>query len=171
MNVLLLYLLLLKATLTSFSGLASLPMVRHDLVERYRVLTDRQLTAAVAAGQMGPGPMGLYVVSVGYSVDGIPGACAGWLVACVGTVARGVGAPSIPGLYMRGLTVASDTAGSLDCRAAVRYKVPCITTLSAAQAAARGIRALIDHSFGVNALQDLHATSAGAPHSHHTSAD
>ncbi|PYU33587.1 MAG: carbamoyl phosphate synthase large subunit [Acidobacteria bacterium] len=56
-------------------------------------------------------------------------------------------------------------------RAAVRYKVPCITTLSAAQAAARGIRALIDHSFGVNALQDLHATSAGAPHSHHTSAD
>ena len=55
-------------------------------------------------------------------------------------------------------------------RAAVRYKVPCITTLSAAQAAARGIRALIDHSFGVNALQDLHATSAGAPHSHHTSA-
>ncbi len=23
--------------------------------------------------------MGLYVVSVGYSVDGIPGACAGWL--------------------------------------------------------------------------------------------
>ena len=56
-------------------------------------------------------------------------------------------------------------------RAAVRYQVPCITTLSAAQAAARGIRALIDHSFGVNALQDLHATSAGAPHSHHTSAD
>src|SRR5207302_10149563 len=56
-------------------------------------------------------------------------------------------------------------------RAAVRYKVPCITTLSAAQAAARGVRALIEHSFGVNALQDLHATSAGAPHSHHTSAD
>jgi len=79
MNVFLLYLLLLKATLTSFSGLASLPMVRHDFVERYRILTDRQLTAAVAAGQMGPGPMGLYVVSVGYSVAGIPGACAGWL--------------------------------------------------------------------------------------------
>src|SRR5258708_14436462 len=79
MNVLLLYLLLLKATWISFSGWARLPMVGHDFVERYRVLTDRQLTAAVAAGQMGPGPMGLYVVSVGYSVDGIPGACAGWL--------------------------------------------------------------------------------------------
>ncbi len=54
-------------------------------------------------------------------------------------------------------------------RAAVRYRVPCITTLSAAQAAARGIRALIDHSFGVNALQDLHA--AGATQIHRTSAD
>ena len=54
-------------------------------------------------------------------------------------------------------------------RAAVRYRVPCITTLSAAQAAARGIRALVDHSFGVNALQDLHA--AGATQIHRTSAD
>ena len=45
-------------------------------------------------------------------------------------------------------------------RAAVRYKVPCITTLSAAQAAARGIRALVEHSFDVNALQDLHAREA-----------
>jgi carbamoyl-phosphate synthase large subunit len=55
-------------------------------------------------------------------------------------------------------------------RAAVRYKVPCITTLAAAQAAARGIRALIDHSFSVNALQDLHAPSASAAQTHRTSA-
>ena len=40
---LIVYLLLLKATLTSFSGLASLPMVRNDFVVRYHVLTDRQL--------------------------------------------------------------------------------------------------------------------------------
>jgi chromate transporter len=78
-NVLLLYLLLLKATLTSFSGLASLPVVRADLVGRYHVLTDRQLNTAVAAGQLGPGPLGIYLVSVGYQVAGIPGACAGWL--------------------------------------------------------------------------------------------
>ena len=32
MNVVLLYLLLLKAMLTSFSGMASLPMVRNDFV-------------------------------------------------------------------------------------------------------------------------------------------
>jgi carbamoyl-phosphate synthase large subunit len=47
-------------------------------------------------------------------------------------------------------------------RAAVRYRVPCITTLSAAQAAARGIRALVEQSFEVNALQDLHANKAAA---------
>jgi chromate transporter len=79
MNLLLLYLLLLKATSTSFSGLTSLPVVRHDLVQHYHVLTDRQLNAAVAAGRATPGPYGLYVVSVGYFVAGVPGACAGWL--------------------------------------------------------------------------------------------
>lgn len=79
MNVFILYLLLVKATLTSFSGLASLPMVRNDFVARRHVLTDRQLNTAVAAGRIGPGPLGIYVVSVGYLVDGVPGACAGWL--------------------------------------------------------------------------------------------
>jgi len=79
MNLLLLYLLLLKATATSFSGLTSLPVVRHDLVENRRVLTDRQLNAAVAAGRTAPGPNGLYIVSVGYFVAGIPGACVGCL--------------------------------------------------------------------------------------------
>jgi chromate transporter len=79
MNFIVLYLLLVKATLTSFSGLASLPMVRNDFVVRRHVLTDRQLNAAVAAGRIGPGPIGIYVVSVGYLVAGAPGACAGWL--------------------------------------------------------------------------------------------
>ncbi|HWR52652.1 MAG TPA: chromate transporter [Bryobacteraceae bacterium] len=79
MNLFVLYVLLLKATVTSFSGLASLPMIREDLVVRRAVLTDRELNAAVAAGQMGPGPYGLYVVSVGYFVAGFPGAVCGWL--------------------------------------------------------------------------------------------
>lgn len=79
MNIVILYLLLVKATLTSFSGLASLPMVRNDFVVRRHALTDRQLSTAVAAGRIGPGPLGIYVVSVGYLVDGAPGAVAGWL--------------------------------------------------------------------------------------------
>lgn len=79
MNLFLLYALLLKATLTSFSGLASLPMVRNDLVIERKVLTDRQLNTAVVAGRTGPGPNGLYLVSVGYYADGLPGAAAGLL--------------------------------------------------------------------------------------------
>jgi carbamoyl-phosphate synthase large subunit len=40
-------------------------------------------------------------------------------------------------------------------RAAVRYQVPCITTLSAARAAAQGIRARMGKSYDIAALQDL----------------
>ena len=80
MNLLLLYLLLAKATLTSFSGMTSLPVVRHDFVEVRGVLTDRQLNAAVAVGRTTPGPLGLYIVSVGYFA-------AGWSGAAVGCVA------------------------------------------------------------------------------------
>jgi chromate transporter len=79
MNVVLLYFLLLKATVTSFSGLTSLPVVRNDFVAQRQVLTDRQLNAAVVAGRSVPGPNGLYIVSVGYFIGGVPGACAGWL--------------------------------------------------------------------------------------------
>jgi chromate transporter len=78
-NFIVVYLLLLKATLTSFSGLASLPMIRNDFVAHRRVLNDRQLNTAVAVGRAGTGPVGIYVVSVGYQVAGVPGAVAGWL--------------------------------------------------------------------------------------------
>ncbi|MFZ0784313.1 MAG: carbamoyl-phosphate synthase large subunit [Candidatus Acidiferrales bacterium] len=47
-------------------------------------------------------------------------------------------------------------------RAAVRYNVPCITTLSAASAAARGIRAMAGHEAEVAALQDLHRRKSAA---------
>jgi chromate transporter len=77
MNPLLVFLLLLKASATSFSGLTSLPVVRHDFVEMRHAMTDRELNAAVAAGRTAPGPNGLYLVSVGYFVAGWPGACAG----------------------------------------------------------------------------------------------
>ena len=77
MNPLLVFLLLLKASATSFSGLTSLPVVRHDFVETRHVMTDRQLNAAVAVGRTAPGPNGLYLVGVGYFVAGWPGACAG----------------------------------------------------------------------------------------------
>jgi chromate transporter len=79
MNVLVLYLVLLKATVTAFAGLASLAVVRDELVVQRAVLTDAQLNEAVVISQATPGPAGLYVVSVGYFVRGLPGAIAGWL--------------------------------------------------------------------------------------------
>jgi len=77
MNLLLLYLLLSKAVVTSFSGMASLPVVRNDFVVTRHILTDRQLNTAIVAGRTGPGPNGLYLVSVGYFAAGLPGALAG----------------------------------------------------------------------------------------------
>ncbi|MGA2420043.1 MAG: carbamoyl-phosphate synthase large subunit, partial [Candidatus Acidiferrum sp.] len=41
-------------------------------------------------------------------------------------------------------------------RAAIRYNIPCITTLAAAHAASLGIRALLEQGIEVAALQDLH---------------
>ncbi len=48
-------------------------------------------------------------------------------------------------------------------RAAIRYNIPCITTLSAANAAARGIRALVEQTLEVSPLQTLHSKKAAAP--------
>lgn len=79
MKLLLLYALLLKATVTTFSGLASLPVLRDDLVLHHGMITDRQLSTAVVVTRTTPGPVGVYVVSVGYFADGVPGAIAGWL--------------------------------------------------------------------------------------------
>lgn len=74
MSLLLLYALFLKASLSSFNGLASLPIVRDDLVVHRHVITDRQLNTAVAIGRTTPGPLGLYMVSAGYYAAGPGGA-------------------------------------------------------------------------------------------------
>ena len=79
MNVAVLYLLLLKETATAFAGLASLPVIQDELVLQRHVLTDTQLNEAVVITRSTPGAVGLYIVSVGYFVAGVPGALAGWL--------------------------------------------------------------------------------------------
>jgi chromate transporter len=75
----LLFALLLKASVTSFSGLGALPQLRQDLVVTHRVIDDDQLSRAVLLSRSTTGPIGLYIVSVGYAVRGVPGAMAGWL--------------------------------------------------------------------------------------------
>jgi len=59
--------------------LASLPVVRDELIVHRHVLTDEQLNEAAVITRSTPGPVGLYIVSVGYFAAGILGAIAGWL--------------------------------------------------------------------------------------------
>jgi chromate transporter len=79
MSLILLYLLLLKGTITAFAGLASLPVIQDTLVHQHHLLTEKELNEAVVITRSTPGPVGLYVVSVGYFIAGIPGAMVGWL--------------------------------------------------------------------------------------------
>ena len=46
---------------------------------------------------------------------------------------------------------------SLIRQTALKYDIPCITTLSGARAAAEGIAALQQHSLGVAPLQEIHS--------------
>ncbi|HEX3765217.1 MAG TPA: chromate transporter [Kofleriaceae bacterium] len=71
--------ILVKSTFTSFAGLASLPEIRDELVEQRHWLTDDDLNQAVVITRTTPGPVGVYVVSVGYMADAVPGAVAGWI--------------------------------------------------------------------------------------------
>ena len=71
--------ILAKSTLTSFAGLASLPEIREELVEQRHWVTDEDLNQSIVITRTTPGPVGVYVVSVGYMADGVPGAIAGWI--------------------------------------------------------------------------------------------
>jgi chromate transporter len=79
MKFLVLQWVLLKSTFTSFAGLASLPEIREELVVQRQWITDDQLDESIVITRTTPGPVGVYVVSVGYMADGIPGAIAGWI--------------------------------------------------------------------------------------------
>lgn len=71
--------ILLKSTCTSFAGLASLPEIRAELVEHRAWISDADLDQSIVITRTTPGPVGVYVVSVGYMAYGVPGAIAGWL--------------------------------------------------------------------------------------------
>jgi chromate transporter len=79
MSAVVVYVLLVKAIATSFAGMGSLPQIHRDFVETRRALSAEQLSRAVLIGRSTPGPVGAYVVAVGYFAAGWPGAVAGWL--------------------------------------------------------------------------------------------
>src|ERR1700710_168935 len=74
MNALSLFWEFLKAGVLSFGGLGSLPILVQSLVHTHGWATDAQFGQALAAGGISPGPNGLYVIALGYLIDGIPGA-------------------------------------------------------------------------------------------------
>jgi len=57
MNIAVIYLLLLKATVTSFAGMGSLPQIRQDFVDSYHLVSADALSEAVLVGRATPGPM------------------------------------------------------------------------------------------------------------------
>lgn len=67
------FLLVLKASFLSSGGLANLPSIHQDLLDRHWAL-EGQFAEALAIGQLAPGPTGLWVVALGYLTYGFAGA-------------------------------------------------------------------------------------------------
>jgi chromate transport protein ChrA len=60
MTAVALYWLFLRAVLLSFSGFATVPVLRDALVLNLALLTDQQLNDAIAISQASPGLLGMY---------------------------------------------------------------------------------------------------------------
>ncbi len=73
MNLLSYFLLALKASLFSTGGFGNVPSLHDDLLARHWA-TERNFAEALAVGQLSPGPNGLWIISLGYFLNGVPGA-------------------------------------------------------------------------------------------------
>lgn len=114
MNATVLFWLMLRASLLSNSGLANLPALHADLVVARGWATDSQFAEALAVGQVSPGPNGLWVVSLGYLMDGLRGATLAVVAICLPPllviplgriVSRAQDHPAMDG-FLRGLSAA-----------------------------------------------------------------
>src|SRR4029079_7506336 len=71
-DALLYFWVMFKASLLSTGG-GNIPILHQDLLAR-GWKTERQFAEALAIGQISPGPTGLWVISLGYLLDGLRGA-------------------------------------------------------------------------------------------------
>lgn len=78
MNELSLFLILIRASLLSTGGTGNVPILHEDLLHRGWA-TEAQFGEALAVGQIAPGPNGLWVISLGYLVNGLRGAILAFL--------------------------------------------------------------------------------------------
>lgn len=56
------------------TGLAIVPMLQHDVVVKYKWLTQSEFLDALAFGQMTPGPVVISATYIGHKLAGMPGA-------------------------------------------------------------------------------------------------
>jgi len=122
----------------------------------------------------GVAPVGKELVSLGFKLVATRGTCAAFRAAgvpCDEVFKVNEGRPNIVDLVKTGkIHLVINTPLGRESfydeksirRAAIRYNITCITTLSAAHAAVRGIHALIELQREVNCLQDLHGSSVAA---------
>ena len=69
----------LQSVCLSYSGWGSVSLVRESLVDGHALITDRQLSSFLALSQITPGPLGFYLLFIGYTVQGIVGLALAWL--------------------------------------------------------------------------------------------
>jgi carbamoyl-phosphate synthase large subunit len=122
----------------------------------------------------GIGPVGKDLASLGFKLVATRGTCAAFRAAgvpCDEVFKVNEGRPNIVDLIKTGkIHLVINTPLGRESfydeksirRAAIRYNITCITTLSAAQAAVRGIHSLLELQREVSCLQDLHGTSVAA---------
>jgi carbamoyl-phosphate synthase large subunit len=120
------------------------------------------------------GPLGKELVALGFKLVATRGTAAAFRsagVPCEEVFKVNEGRPNIVDLIKTGkINLVFNTPLGRESfydeksirRAAIRYSIPCITTLSAAQAAVRGIHAVIELKREVACLQDLHQSRAAA---------
>lgn len=73
MEILDLFLAILKASLLSVGGLSSLPLLQQELVGS-GLVSERQMLEALTIGRLSTGPNGFYIISLGYFALGWAGA-------------------------------------------------------------------------------------------------
>jgi chromate transporter len=76
-----LFLVIMIASVFSFGGLGSLPVLQSQL-QATGVAPDAVVLPALAVGNISPGPNGLYLIAASYFIGGVKGS----LVACVAVI-------------------------------------------------------------------------------------
>jgi carbamoyl-phosphate synthase large subunit len=122
----------------------------------------------------GIGPLGNDLVSLGFKLVATRGTCTAFRAAgvpCDEVFKVNEGRPNIVDLIKTGkIHLVINTPLGRESfydeksirRAAIRYNITCITTISAAHAAVRGIHSLHELQREISCLQDLHGTSVAA---------